>query len=479
MGMLKPFCHIFVVFIVLGVADYSYARMIFDAPPEEEKASQYHQFVKVKSILISGNKITKPRVILNELSFKKDQNVLVNRLEETMARSRQNLLNTSLFNFVSITCNLLPDNEIIFHVRVEERWYWWAFPIVEHADRNFSSFLNNGDWSKVNYGIYMKMDNFRGRREVLKFQLRVGYLTQLKLYYNSPEYKKKTGWGGGIDFIAFDQVPYVTLDNQPVYLRFSDGMAQYVFNAVLFGHYRPELYKRHHVTFSYNQYQVNDSVIAMNPDYLLKGETALKYFEIKYMFSHDTRDSKVYPLNGFYGALTLTKTGFGILNDDLDGYAAEAQFLKYVPVGERWHFGSDNRGKVSNRSYSPYVVKSGIGYGSFLNAYEYYVIDGPMYAFSQNKILFTLMEPRVKKLNFIPLSQFSKIHYAFYLSGFFDLGYVWNEKHHPSNFMVNDLLYGFGLGLDFVTFYDKVVSFNYSMNKFGEHGFFAHINLTF
>jgi hypothetical protein len=44
----------------------------------------------------------------------------------------------------------------------------------------------------------------------------------------------------------------------------------------------------------------------------------------------------------------------------------------------------------------------------------------------------------------------------------------------PKNSLADELQFGYGIGLDFVTYYDIVLRSEYSFNKFGEHGFFLH-----
>ena len=43
----------------------------------------------------------------------------------------------------------------------------------------------------------------------------------------------------------------------------------------------------------------------------------------------------------------------------------------------------------------------------------------------------------------------------------------------------NEFLYGYGLGIDFVTYYDIVFRVEFSANKFGETGLFLHFNAPF
>ncbi len=77
------------------------------------------------------------------------------------------------------------------------------------------------------------------------------------------------------------------------------------------------------------------------------------------------------------------------------------------------------------------------------------------------------------------MKQFNKIHYAVYLNGFADMGYVNNEFPGPTNTMVNRLQFSGGIGLDLVTYYDQVLRIDFAINRYGEYGFFFHLNTPF
>ena len=76
------------------------------------------------------------------------------------------------------------------------------------------------------------------------------------------------------------------------------------------------------------------------------------------------------------------------------------------------------------------------------------------------------------------MEQFKNFHYALYLSINADVGYVYNDLHLPYNKLPNSFLFGYGIGVELVTIYDKVLKLNYSLTNFGEHGIFIHFNLA-
>jgi len=118
-----------------------------------------------------------------------------------------------------------------------------------------------------------------------------------------------------------------------------------------------------------------------------------------------------------------------------------------------------------------------IGYDrDIVRGYEYYVVHGNNFGIMKNNLKFALLPTREFNVNFIRSEKFSKVHYAFYLNAFFDLGFVDNffPQQELNNELENTLLMGYGLGLDFVTYYDLVFRFEYSFNRMNEHGFFLH-----
>ena len=98
----------------------------------------------IRDVVIEGNKVTKRNIILRELVFVRGDTIEKMELLTTLERSKENLLNLSIFNFVSFDVKHFPGNRIDVIITVQERWYIWPTPIFEFADRNFSSFLEDG-----------------------------------------------------------------------------------------------------------------------------------------------------------------------------------------------------------------------------------------------------------------------------------------------------------------------------------------------
>ncbi|WP_430932528.1 hypothetical protein [Saccharicrinis sp. 156] len=415
---------------------------------------------------------------MNELLFKKNSRLPTSKLYDLVGGSRQNLHNTSLFNFVYIDYWLISNNEIAFEVKVDERWYLWALPIFEHAGRNFSSFLENGDWSRINYGLYLKRLNFRGMNETFKMKLRLGYLNEVVLYYKSADYNNRISWGSALGYHVNNQVSYDIINNEPVYIKSNHAILQQKWKSRFMLNYRHKFYHRHRLTLGHDAFHIKDTLAALNPDYLPHGNTSLTYLNLAYTYNLDKRDNKSYPIKGSMVEGTIMQNGLGIISNSYSNLTFILKFQHYGMISNRLYYGWNMGGIMNTSDNKPLIVNSELGYNEFLNGYEYNVIDGTSFAYSKQKISFELIPTKTAYLNFIDLNQFSKFHYALYLKAFADGGYAHKGNPGITNTLSNSFLYSYGIGLDLVTYYDKVVSLNYSINKFGVSGFYIHLNLA-
>jgi hypothetical protein len=149
----------------------------------------------------------------------------------------------------------------------------------------------------------------------------------------------------------------------------------------------------------------------------------------------------------------------------------------YSKLSERWFTGVSVTGKISSGAWQPYFLIRGLGYDNdYVRGYEYQVIDGKHFMLVHSTVKFALVPEQTRNIGLIPTPKFGLIHYALYLTAFADGGYVWQPQWLGlnSNKLPQTMLAGAGLGLDFVTYYDKVLRIEYSVNRLGESGIFVH-----
>ncbi len=436
-------------------------------------------FYIINNIKLAGNKLTKDKIIYREITFQIRDSIGKNNLDQEISKSKENLLNTTLFNFVTFEKINIDSTYINIYVILEERWYIWPNPIFEYYDRNLSSFIHNKDWSRINYGLYISHNNFRGRKEILRLKFRIGYKEHFAIYYHKPNLDKdqKHGITADLSYFRRHESDLKTENNQVMYFKDKNQFLWQQLGLRLIYYYRPLYYNTHKLSIQYDQFKIADTLAFLNPDYLSNGNIIQKIPAISYQFIRDKRDSKPYPLKGYYLDIFAKIEGFNIpsLNDYNNSYI-KAVISYYGKLSNSLFYSNGIKWKLSSNNNPPYFRNYALGYSDFMHGFEYYVIDGPHYLISKSYLKYELISPRVTELRYVPLKKFRKVHYALYTNLFFDFGYVNNKYADPSNNMTNKLLYSTGFGIDYVTYYDIVVRFELAINQFGEYGFYLHLD---
>jgi outer membrane protein assembly factor BamA len=436
----------------------------------------------INKILMTGNKVTHENIILREITFSPGDTIFKMQLIPALQRSKENLLNLSLFNFVFLNVVHLGNNHINVTVEVTERWYIWPIPILEYADRNFNEFIKNWDWSKINYGAWLKWNNFRGRNELLTAKIRLGYIKEYALAYSKPNLGKRQAHriSAGFNANQQDEVFVSTVNNRPVEYQPQEPPGQLRLNAFARYAYRPKYYSSHSLKFDYFDFQVSDSVAISNPSYLGNGATRQNYFMLTYQFDYDIRDSKVYPLEGFHFQVKAEQLGLGLIKDfDYLSFRFTGILAFHQKIVNRLYFYNATKARYTSEKVLPHFLNQALGYRENLRGYDPYVIDGSDYVLSLYNFKIEVLRPNTFTIPFIGMEQFNRVHYAVYANVFADAGYVNNDFPNPTNTMVNTWQFSAGAGLDLVTYYDRVFSINYVINRYGEHGFFFSIETPF
>lgn len=429
---------------------------------------------KINDIVLLGNKRTKNYIIERELLFKKNDTIIKNNINNIFEKSRQNLLNTSLFNFVTISISKTDDTTKKIDILIEmvERWYLWPIPIFELADRNFNAWWQERDISRVTAGLNLIQENFRGRRENFIIGFALGYNMQYTLNYIIPYLNKEKTFGLGFyaSFTANRELPYKTQNDKLQFYRADNYYLSNEINTYIEGLYRPVFYQYHSFRITYARFFYNDSLLILNP--AISEQKNVQYAGLYYQLKIDYRDNKAYSLKGWYLDMDITEKGI-FSNGVINVLYLHATARKFGRIYNRLYYGAELSGKYNFSNELHYNETKALGYlRDYVRGYEYYVIDGKHFLLGKTNLKFELLAPRKYHLKFIPTEKFSKIHFAFYMNAFFDVGYVYSEKITNNNKLPNTLFYSGGLGIDFVTYYDKVLRFEYTINRKKEKGFF-------
>ncbi len=383
-------------------------------------------------------------------------------------------MNRSLFNFVTITKEI-NDRKCNIEVVVIERWYIWPIPILQFADRNINSWLDKKDLSRVNYGIDLRVDNFRGLMENLNITLQGGYDILMAFKWSIPYLSKNQvfgmGFAGGIQLNH--EVAYQTIDNKEIFYKSANDFAQQLRYANADFTFRPEYNYLYGFNIGFNQYIFQDTILELNPDFA-SDQTTYNFFTIGIGFKLDFRDYKPYPLEGYYFDISIHKKGFGIFNNDVNYFSIASTFDQYLHIYNKWYFAYNFGAKFTNQNtQSPYFIHSGLGYHpTTIRGYELYVVNGQKIGLVKSNLKFELIPRTTFNINWIKSTKFSKVFFELYANLFFDAAYVDDIYTSQLNPLSNQLLWSTGLGIDMITYYDMVLRLELSVNKQKETGFF-------
>ena len=231
---------------------------------------------------------------------------------------------------------------------------------------------------------------------------------------------------------------------------------------------------------TYTDIVIDDSIrtSALNPDYFLNSKNQQQAINIKYTFISDHRNYRAYPLSGHYLKLEMHKNGLGLFND-VDLFSIKFVGNRYFELSPKKYAAFGLKTKISTPSKQPYINSRALGYNDLVRGYEFYVIEGQHSFLLQSVYKYSLFANKEFYISFLPVKQFNTIPFSIYFNVYADAGYVRNRYADPSNNFTNTLLTGGGVGIDFVTFYDKILRFEYSINHPGRTDLYLHFKYPF
>ena len=436
----------------------------------------------IDNILIIGNNKTKRKIILREMSVRQGEFYYEDDLNSILVQDRNKIFNTRLFNTVEVSLLELGSNAVDIVIKVTERWYTFPVPIFDLVDRNFNDWWQNQnhDFSRVNYGVKLFKNNMRGRNETLRLLLQFGYTKRFDVGYSIPYLDKAQRHGLSVFFSYAENknIAIATKDHKREFLD-SENILRVETIYGLGYNFRNNFYTQHSFSLYYNDNWVNSEVTAENPNYYLNGDLSQQYFSAGYDFNYDKRNNVSYPLKGIKFNAFIRKYGVGIF-DDINQLDLGVRNMKFFDLGKSYYLSNYSSVYVSTPKDQPYANLRGIGYKyDVVRGYELYVVEAKSFYLNRTTLKKKLLS-FTTHLGFLPIDQFKNIPIDIYLKTYFDMAYAENLTNYNQNTTLSDrYLFGTGLGLDIVSYYDTVIRFEYSINREGESGLFIHLKKEF
>jgi len=441
------------------------------------------QILQVIDISISGNKRTKTKIIEREITFVVGDRIAEDDLQSILDRSEQNIQNTGLF-VKTIVETEVADGMISVYFTVSESWYLYPTPIFELADRNFNVWWKeqNRALNRVNFGIRLVHFNLTGHRDKLKLKFQDGYTKKYEVDYIFPGINKAQTLGifANVLYSRAREIAYITDFNKLLFNNFEDQFQLQRFRVAGGLSFRPGFYASQTFKVQYSDNAISDNIaFDLNPEYFFNGKNNQKHFTFQYNYIFDDRDIKPYPIKGEYFSVLLQKDGIG-LSDDVNSLISIVEYRRYISLNSKASIGLIGKSKVSFiREQLPYTHVSSLGYeDDVLNGYELYVVDGLDYVYAKTALRFQLFNNEFNLGKTMPIRQFKVLPYKLFFVVNNDFGYVNSPFYNHYGEFNNQVLWGGGVGLHFLIYFDKLISIEYNVNKFGEKGLFLSFDFS-
>jgi len=445
--------------------------------------SQNYSKLIIKDIYIKGNETTKEKIILRELEFNKGDTINFEKLHLILGKSRNNLMNISLFNFVEIESNIDSINKtnvddiayLDITITCKERWYIWPVPYLYFEERNFNDWWERKDISRLTYGAIIYKENFRGKREQLSIGLQTGFNDLASIKYTNPGIDKERSIGieVSLNYSLENNINYRTINEKQEFIKLDDTYGIYRRNIILGATKRFGIYNSFNIITQYNNYTFSDTLFDLNPQYILPNNNNHIFFSIYLKYKSDYRDYIHYPLKGHFFDINFFKNGLGILNSEsISTLGIKSSFRKYWQINKNLFFASGTKVRVKFDKDKSYFLSNRLGFDNdYIRGFERYVIDGQNFVILKTNLKYNIIPTRILKLNFIKTEKFNTIPYRFYLNIIGDAGYISDKFNPATSTLSNKLLYGYGIGIDFVTYYDRAYRIEFLRNSKKEFSF--------
>jgi outer membrane protein assembly factor BamA len=436
-------------------------------------------YIIIKEIILTGNKITKEHIILRETGYKAGDTIPTAVLQKQLLWIKNRIFNTTLFLWVDIDLSGEDTNHKTLFIDVRERFFITPVPTGGLIDRNINEWWveRHHDLRRIYYGLNFKIKNIWGLNHTLKLKVIAGFNKKIEANYFIPYINKKLKTGLIINALVEDnsQVAFESYGHQLKYVLDYDGAGRRKYNIGFMFTRRNKFYIQHQLGPYFQYANVADTIALLNPDYFLKGATYQRSYGLKYAYTNDKRDFINYPLKGY---LFKIETDYQFLQSKttMNLGNLRAEYSKFIPLNSRFYFAASARGKISSPHHQPYFSQRGLGYNTdYVSGYELYVVDGQSYGLIKTNLRWRLLSLN-RTVKIVPVKKFRTIPISLYFKIYSDAGYVRDNNFNPyNNFLSNRLLVGGGAGFDIVTYYDLVMRIEYSVNQLGQTGIFLHL----
>lgn len=435
------------------IAFILFSGISFSQIPDSISVGKLYPF-RVDSISIRGNEQTEDFIIRRELTF----NIGDTLTAEIVNFNRERIYSLGLFAHVYIYPVIQASTNIL-EIVVEERWYIYPIPFVTIKEKDFN---------KLSFGIYLKINNFRGRNEEINAVTAFGYDPTYSLNYFNPNIIGKEDFFLRTDFIYSD----VTNKSPSAETLYGESFSQKFFRAYFLIGKRLCLFHKLYIATAFNYYETSKYVYGIN----VSNERIDRFPELQFGYEFDTRDLIQFPRNGIFASASYSFKGMGL--NSINYNVARFDLREYRKiVGKlyaKWRFTA--RFTIGNEI--PFYDYSILGIDEKVRGYFTRKTEGNHFYFTSAEFFYPIIEELNLNFDFIPIipEQLLKFRIALFTQAFGDAGTT-QYKHQPLS--LNSSISGYGLGLTLVVLPYNILRIEYALDNFGNKEWIFDLGISF
>ena len=398
--------------------------------------------LKVRKVIVTGNKHTKAEIILREMKLKEGSQFTLEKYKEDYISINR----LGLFNKAEIIPLIKSDSEVVLNVDVNERWYILPLPTAGMED---------GEWKKIWIGLNLRWDNFRGRNETITADIRAFYNRSVRLGYYIPwigrnlklftsfgflwgKYRNKSMELAGADnnIISYEKQSF---DNTVYKAEFQLGRR---FTKVLSAY----------SDFGYNYLSVSE----YRPGRTVSAEGRDKWISAGIGVKLDSRNYNDFTTEGIYVNLLYKHQGF--ITDGINFGRINSEMRSFIPlyINKDYFLTLGSRFNISfvPGFQIPAYQREYLGYGdNYIRGWKKFAYEGDNVLTFYNELRIPLILPSYLKgkdlpvIKDIPVANDFVYRYGLYATLIYDTGTIWfrNESLSGKRFYS-----GAGMGLNFL-----------------------------
>jgi hypothetical protein len=453
--------------------------------------------LRLQDISITGNEHTKDYIVLRELNLVVGDTLFVADTSALLSQNRNQLLNTGLFADADLW--LVSDSITLttrLHIQLTENLFILPYAWVDFIDNDFNVWWNvqGGALDRTLPYLGFKHFNLTGQRDELSAYFQVGFtngvsldntfIRKIRVAYTSPYLDKAQSLQLTSDFLygrdrtvrlnTFNnRDTFITNEQQPLLQR---TLASVGLN------YRPQLFESHVLELSFQERQVDEVIVRANEDYFGRSDqNQQRFLSLSYRFTSDRRDFQLLAKKGYYFEGGVIKEGFGLWGER-NAFILDAEYANYFSLSPKWSL-------EAVCSVRTNLLRSDVDYYNLpvvgpkpeaVRGYITYHLRGSDFVYLKSSFRYELWDKRLN-FRFLPafIGQYRSLPLAIYFKLNNDAVYVHAVHPEPTNSLNDELLYGGGVGVDFVVANTMRLELMGNTNSLGDRRFQLHTYFSF